>query len=231
MAYDRREPVAAGWQAWKLAARGGLRIVRPVRGGAIVDQFACRHMLGLLLQQHHLPARSNSATVSVPVTSSDDDIDLVHEVVGAVTGARVVTVPSSLAAAIGLSVADRTPGEDPLLVCDVGAGVIEASVVVQGAVRTSAGKRWPRGLPRDVGPLVTATDALLRKVVSEFSRRDRAANQPSGVVVVGGGVRVPLFVDGLGDRTGRDVVVPQGPERRVVRGLTRCLNAFSANGR
>lgn len=138
LALDRRDTVlAVGDAAVEMMERtgDGVRVVWPVREGAIADGESLLALLKIWLKPFWRPLLLTQPTilVSVPVGSTPENRTVIRSTFANLGAGEVVTVAQSLAAAIGTGVpiADASGS----YVLHLGAGTCEAGVVSLGSIR------------------------------------------------------------------------------------------------
>jgi rod shape-determining protein MreB len=155
---DRR-PVAFGVEARRMLERGvqGVRVVQPVRQGVVADFDATvlllRHFMHRALGRRPMlnpVVVTARATAATPVEER-----ALHDALRAAGAGRIVTVPKTLAAALGAGVPLDTV--ESHLVVDLGAGAADAGTVSMGLL--SAG----------ISPAL-AGDYLDRTLIRHFRR-------------------------------------------------------------
>lgn len=185
----RRTVLAVGSDAAEMEERTGegVRVVWPVRGGAVADAEALLALLKVWLKPFWRPLLLTQPTilVSVPVGSTADNRRQLRATFGSLGAGEVITVAQSLAAAIGTGVpiADASGS----YVLHLGAGTVEAGVVSLGSIR-----EWHQSplagdyligqvalqLESQLGLLASRSTqaSLLHTVFSCFPESDRSAS-------------------------------------------------------
>ncbi|MFI6742812.1 rod shape-determining protein [Nonomuraea sp. NPDC050451] len=209
-------------------ASGVPDVVRPIRHGMVADPGACLRLVRLVLRDTRLydgrpPAR---VLAGVPMAASPGDRRAVHAAVTEIAGCEVTLVEEPLAAAVGVGLDVLDPR--PCLVLDVGAGIVEAVAVSDGAVVDAVALQLSAttaaGLPSyALESVVDMTAALLRRLPT--------ASRSRGLVVTGGGARQEQLLSGLRAALRLPINVAPRPQHATIRGLMRlCLQPALAEG-
>ncbi|WP_043625766.1 rod shape-determining protein [Nonomuraea candida] len=199
--------------------------VRPIRHGMVADPGACLRLVRLVLRDTRLyqdrpPER---VLAGVPFSASPSDRKAVRAAVSEVAGCEVTLVDEPLAAAVGvgLNVLDSRP----CLVLDVGAGIVEAVAVRDGAVVDAAALR----LSATTGTGLVSY--ALEGVVDMTAGLARRLPDARGLVVTGGGAHQELLLHRLRAALRLPAGAAPQPQHATVRGLMRlCLSPALAAG-
>ncbi|MER7502712.1 rod shape-determining protein [Nonomuraea pusilla] len=207
----------------------GLGSVWPIRHGMVVDPGACHRLARVVLQDARLagawPPRRVLVGVPVAATASDRRAVrvAVEEAAEDPSGCEVVLVEEPLAAAVGSGV-DVT-GPRPCLLLDVGAGIVEAAAIRDGAITDAVALQLSAttrsGLPPyAVDAVVEMTAGLLRRLPAHL----RAAVRDDGLLLTGGGAPQAELAHRLRGELRMPVTVAPEPAHATIRGLVRlCL--------
>ncbi|MFG3436064.1 rod shape-determining protein [Nonomuraea sp. NPDC047897] len=209
---------------------GAAALVRPVRHGMVAEPAACRRLVHDVLLDA-LPGGLwplERVLAGVPVAATASDRRALRTAVHEAAGCEVTLVEEPLAAAVGVGV-DVTDAR-PCMVLDVGAGIVEAVVIRDGAitdavaVQLSATTR--EGLPRHaMDSVVEMTAGLFRRIPAH----QRPTARDNGLLVTGGGALQAELLRLLRDALRMRVSVTPEPAHATVRGLTRlCLQPYLA---
>jgi rod shape-determining protein MreB len=177
----------------------------------------------LLLRKPRLTALGGrDVAVCVPAGARAADAAVLAGVVASATGGKVLVVESALAAAIGAGL--DISQSATRLVCDIGAGVTEMTVVGDGQVMAESGLRM------DVRAYDDEPERALHRVVEMFHRvLDRLPERTAAdaiaqpLLVVGGGAMRSDLVTRLADACYMPVQIPNEPRSVVVNGLGNCV--------
>jgi rod shape-determining protein MreB len=224
VAYDRSgRAVAAGRDAWISSAKGPARLSMPVRAGIVKDPVGCVRMLRLLLlKAGPSVVDPREVLVSLPATAGTRDESVAAAVIASATEAHVVLLPSGLAASIGAGL-DISRSE-PLIVCDIGAGVTELAVIADGRVLASAGvRRGVRDFETDPKRLESHVRSLLHRVLDALPDRTSGDAAAGPLFLVGGGAALPEASFALSSGCQMPLQVMDDPRDVVVKGLADCV--------
>ena len=140
-----RKVMAVGAEAKRMLfkAPGSIHVVRPLRGGVIADLEATEKMIGYFLNKAIPRYRffKPSMVIGIPSTITEVERRAVEECAYKVGAREVIVIPESLAAAIGAEISINEPAGH--MICDIGGGTTEISVislgdmVVSSAIRTA----------------------------------------------------------------------------------------------
>ncbi|MEV4395146.1 rod shape-determining protein [Nonomuraea sp. NPDC049607] len=199
--------------------------VRPVRRGMVVDPGACLRLVHLVLQDAWLSGGRplEHVMTAVPRAATGSDRQAVRAAVAEAAGCQVTLVEAPLAAAAGAGL--DVAGPAPYLLLDVGAGIVEAVVVVGGAVSDAAALQLSattsKGLlPDALDGVVEMTAGLLRRQPAHL----RPAVRENGLTVTGGGALQTRLLDRLHTALRIRINAAPEPQHATVRGLLRlCL--------
>ncbi|GAA3163589.1 rod shape-determining protein [Nonomuraea roseoviolacea] len=213
-------------------ATPGPGLVRPLRHGMVADPGACHRLVRLVLHDARLSGAwpLDRVLAGVPVAATASDRAAVRTAVSEAAECAVTLVEEPLAAAVGAGL-DVT-GSRPVLLLDVGAGIVEAVVIRDGvvtdalALQLSATTRT--GLPSyALDGVVEMTARLLRRLPARL----RPAARDGGLFLTGGGALQPGLTHRLRETLRLPVEVAPDPAHATVRGLTRlCLRPALAGG-
>ena len=137
--------MAVGTDAKKMLYKtpGSIQVIRPLRGGVIADlestEKMIRFFLSVTVPRYKLI--KPRMVIGIPSTITEVERRAVEECAYKVGAREVVVIPESLAAAIGADI----PINEPIghMICDIGGGTTEISVislgdmVVSSAIRTA----------------------------------------------------------------------------------------------
>ena len=201
--------------------------VRPIRHGMVTDTRDCARLAGGVLREAAVLA-PKEILLALPSAATDVDRRRAVTAVQVAADCPVRTMEAPLAAVIG---AGRAFGDrSPRLVLDIGAGLAEMAVIVEGAVdharsvqyllERSPGSASPR-LPQHVhGRLADELQQMLDDLPARLRNRARAR----GLLLTGGGALLPSLPGGLASRLAVAVRIAPDPARATIRGLARaCL--------
>ncbi|WP_106400178.1 rod shape-determining protein [Actinocorallia populi] len=201
--------------------------VRPIRHGMVTDARDCARLTGGALREAAAPALKE-ILLALPSAATDRDRRRAVTAVRAAADCPVRTMEAPLAAVMG---AGRAFGDtSPRLVLDIGAGLAEMAVIVEGEVgharsvqyllERPPGSASPR-LPRHVhGRLADE----LQQMLDGLPARLRSRVLSRGLLLTGGGALLPSLPGGLASRLAVDVRIAPDPARATIRGLARvCL--------
>lgn len=216
---DRLSAVPAGPSGACVSTAG---LTWPIRRGMVTDPAACQRLVHAVLHD----ARQSGAwpperlLVGVPVTATPSDRRALRIAVLEATGCGVMLVDEPLAAALGAGLDVTDPR--PCLLLDVGAGIVEAAVIRDGAIADAAALRLsavPRpGLPADpVDGVVQMTAGLLGRV----PYRLRPAARDNGLLLTGGGARQARLLHRLRAALRMPISTAPEPAHATIRGLMR----------
>ncbi|MFC4059068.1 rod shape-determining protein, partial [Planomonospora corallina] len=148
------------------------------------------------------------------------DLFAFADMLAAEVGCPVTVVEEPLAAAVGCGLDVTDPR--PRLLLDVGAGIIEAAVICDGAVVDAGAVQVmaesSADLPEHVHDQVTA---VLSELVARVPASRRRGVRERGLLLTGGGVLRPRLARGLCARLGVTVSPAPAPAHATVRGLAR----------
>lgn len=151
------EIVAVGKAARRMLGRtpGEMKVVRPVRGGVVVDFPMAEALLQHVLKTSGVRSfRKPRVMVCVPSGTTEVERRAIQEVVRAAGAREVLLVSTSMAAAIGAGIPVNEPSAS--LLVDIGSGrtdigitslgglVVRRSIQVAGAAFDSALTNWVR---------------------------------------------------------------------------------------
>ncbi|MFH8514656.1 rod shape-determining protein [Streptomyces gelaticus] len=197
---------------------------RPVRRGRIVDPESCGRMLGRIAETALGPDRTGTVIVlSHPVLAGARQRAEARELIAALGPTTVIAVDSARAAAHA-----GPCGGGPLLVVDIGAGLTEATLLVDGRVRDA--RQAETGLG-DLAPAQPPT-AVVRAVldmIMEMWKQDRhgavLGALRKGPLLTGGGATRPDITNRIAVRLGAPVRLADDPATAVVRGAGMVLSS------
>ncbi|MGV9304166.1 rod shape-determining protein [Nonomuraea sp. NPDC003727] len=214
---ERLSAVPAG--APGTTAPSGLRW--PIRHGVVADPAACRRLVDIVLYDARLAGTwpLERILVGVPVAATASERRSLRTAVIEAAECPVVLVEEPLAAAVGAGLDVTDPR--PCLLLDVGAGVVEAVVIHDGAITdavalqlsatTRAGLPWPT-----VDSVVRMTAGLLHRMPAHL----RATVRDGGLIVTGGGAGQTRLLNRLRSTLRMPVRVASEPAHATVYGLT-----------
>ncbi|WP_405718554.1 rod shape-determining protein [Streptomyces sp. NBC_00046] len=197
----------------------------PVRRGRIVDPESCGRLLGRIADTALGTDRTGSViVVSHPVLAGARHRAAAAELIAALGPTTVIALDSARAAAASAG----PPAGGPLLVVDIGAGLTEATVLVDGQVRDA--RQAETGLD-DLDPAQPPT-AVVRTVldlVMEMWKQDRhgavLGALRKGPLLAGGGAARPDITNRIAVRLGVPVRLADDPATAVVRGAGLVLSS------
>ncbi|WP_210480783.1 rod shape-determining protein [Naasia sp. SYSU D00948] len=207
--------LATGRRALRPAVTRQGETCRPVRHGIVADPADCVHLLTDLLARAEV-APGTPVRLAVPIGATRYDLALLAGVVFSVTGAAPATVPSPLAAARGAGIDTRKP----VLVCDVGAGLVELAVIQDDRLESAA------AVPLGMRDYELTPESTLQQwvdapelVLGTLPGTVRAALAGAPVHLVGGGSLAPGLAEQLSEMWGRPVERARGVRHPVAKGL------------
>ncbi|MFD7496461.1 rod shape-determining protein [Streptomyces sp. NPDC059832] len=197
----------------------------PVRRGRIVDPESCGRMLGRIADTALGADRTGTVIVlSHPVLAGARHRAAARELIAALGPTTVVALDSARAAAAYAGPRDG----GPLLVVDIGAGLTETTLLVDGQVRDA--RQAETGLG-DLGPAQPPT-AVVRTVldmIMEMWKQDRhgavLGALRKGPLLIGGGATRPDITNRIAVRLGVPVRLADDPATAVVRGAGMVLGS------
>ncbi|WP_084965078.1 rod shape-determining protein [Thermoactinospora rubra] len=202
----------------------GADLIWPIRHGMVADPAACQRLIRDVLADASLvgswPLRR--ILVGVPVAATPGDRGALRLAVSRAAGCQAVLVEEPLAAALGAGLDVTDPR--PCLLVDVGAGIVEAVAIRDGAVADAVALQLVTsgaGLPSyAIDSVAHMTAELLRGLPARLRSTARAA----GLTVTGGGAQQAALLRRLRDALPMPVTVAAAPAHATIRGLTRlCL--------
>ncbi|MFF2012100.1 rod shape-determining protein [Streptomyces sp. NPDC058195] len=199
---------------------------RPVRRGRIVDPESCGRMLGRIADTALGTDRTGTVIVlSHPVLAGPRHRAAAHDLLAALGPTTVIALDSARAAAA--SAGPRDGG--PLLVVDIGAGLTEATLLVDDQVRDA--RQAETGLD-DLDP-DRAPTAVVRTVLDMILgmwQQDRhgavLGALRKGPLLTGGGAARPDITDRITASLGAPVRLADDPATAVVRGAGMVLSSL-----
>ncbi|NUW38645.1 rod shape-determining protein [Nonomuraea rhodomycinica] len=214
------------------ASTAGSGLVRPLRHGMVADPGACHRLVRLVLHDARLSGAwpLERVLAGVPVAATASDRAAVRAAVSEAAGCAVTLVEEPLAAAVGAGL--DVAGSRPVLLLDVGAGIVEAVVIRDGVVTDALALQLSAttgtGLPSyALDGVVEMTARLLRRLPARL----RPAARDGGLLLTGGGALQPRLAHRLRETLRLPVEAAPEPAHATVRGLTRlCLQPAMAGG-
>ncbi|MEU7837217.1 MULTISPECIES: rod shape-determining protein [unclassified Nonomuraea] len=196
----------------------------PVRHGMVADPDACRRLVQRLLQDAQVSgSRPRWVLAGVPVAASPGDRRAVRAAVAEAAGCEVGLMEEPLAAAVGagLDILDSRP----CLVLDVGAGIVEAVAIADGAVTDAVALQL--NATTGEGLVSYALEGVI-EMTAGLVRRLPAASRPAarerGLTVTGGGAHQEQLLARLRAALRLPVTATHQPQHATIRGLMRlCL--------
>jgi actin-like ATPase involved in cell morphogenesis len=186
--------LATGRRALSPAIRKRSTVSVPVRRGLVVNPADCVHLLTDLFSRAAID-RSAPVRVAIPAGATPYDVSVVAGVVFSATGRPATIVPSLLAGVRGAGI-----GMDgqPVIVCDIGAGLTEIGVVHDDRLVASwsapmGARDYERNPLRALRKLVDLPHQVLERVPAQI--RSALADQP--VNLIGGGASIAGLTDQL----------------------------------
>ncbi|GAA2486321.1 rod shape-determining protein [Streptomyces thermolineatus] len=198
---------------------------RPVRRGRVVDVPGCARMLHRLVGDRAARRRHRPVIVlSCPVLSEQDYRAAAVRALSALGPSTVLVIDSARAAALGAraDLADRRP----LLVVDVGAGLVEVTLLADGQVARARQARL--GL-EDIGPalpvgrIVRAVTDMVLDMLREDGTASTVDALDRGPLVTGGGALRPEIVYRIATLLDTPARPAPAPATAVVRGAAAAL--------
>ncbi|MFG2246391.1 rod shape-determining protein [Spirillospora sp. NPDC048823] len=198
---------------------------RPIEHGMVTDACACTRLTRLTLLEADPERELREILLAVPAAASGAQLDRAAAAVRAAAGRPVRTMEAPLAAAIGAGI---DPGDPrPRLILDIGAGIVEAAVIMRGRVHAArsiqylpehrAGHSLPR-IPEHVrGQIATGIRHMLTDLPVPLRRTARSG----GLLLTGGGARLPSLPGRLTAEMGLTIAIARDPARATIRGLAR----------
>ncbi|WP_412517821.1 rod shape-determining protein [Actinomadura madurae] len=221
--------------AGRLQAAGGdvrTAAARPIEHGMVTDARACTRLTRLVLLEAGPGLALRQILLAVPSAASRVQLGRATGAVRAAAGCPVRTLEAPLAAAVGAGIGLGDPR--PRLVVDIGAGIVETAVVIRGRVHSvrsiqylpehRPGHPLPR-LPEHVRARLTA---CVRHLLDDLPAPLRRAARDGGLVLTGGGARLPSLPGRLTAEMGLTVTIARDPARATVRGLAHACRAPDA---
>ncbi|XRQ15478.1 rod shape-determining protein [Actinomadura welshii] len=207
---------------------------RPIEHGMVTDTGACTRLTRLTLLEADPDRELRQVLIAVPAAASGPQTSRAVAAVGAAAGRPVRTMEAPLAAAIGAGIdpADARPR----LILDIGAGIVETAVIMRGRVHAarsiqyiperSAGHRLPR-LPEHVRAQIATA---LRHMLTDLPAPLRRTARDGGLLLTGGGARLPSLPGRLTAEMGLTVAIARDPARATIRGLAHTCRSPAAWG-
>ncbi|MFJ6014877.1 rod shape-determining protein [Streptomyces sp. NPDC092952] len=198
---------------------------RPVRRGRIVDPDSCGRMLGRIADTALGADRTGTVIVlSHPVLTGPRHRAAARELLAALGPSTVIALDSARAAAA--SAGPRDGG--PLLVVDIGAGLTEATLLVDDRVRDARQAETGLGDLDPAGPPTAVVHAVLEMVLDMWQQDRHGAVLGAlrkGPLLTGGGAARPDITDRIAARLGTPVRLADDPATAVVRGAGMVLSS------
>jgi actin-like ATPase involved in cell morphogenesis len=207
-------------------------VVRPIRHGMVADPAACLRLVRMAVQdtRHYSLRPLEQVLAGVPVAASHSDRQAVRAAVAEIAGCEVRLVEEPLAAAVGVGLDVLDPR--PCLLLDVGAGIVEAVAIGQGAVTDAVALQL--SATTSAGLAAYALESVVDMTASLLGRlptTSRPAARARGLVVTGGGAHQELLLRRLRATMRLPVSAAPQPQHVTVRGLMRlCLQPALAAG-
>ncbi|MFD9291493.1 rod shape-determining protein [Streptomyces sp. NPDC060030] len=211
--------VTGGPAGWEDAA------TRPVRRGRIVDADTCAGLLGRLADTALGADREGSAVVlSHPVLAGREHRATARELLASLGASRAVVLNS--AGAVARSAGD--PAGGPVLVVDMGAGLTEVALLVDGTVVDA--RQADAGLgDLDPGSVPAELARNVLDMITSMWREDRHGAVRGalrrGPVLTGGGALRRDVTDRITGCLGVPVRIAPDPSTAVVRGAALFLDS------
>jgi actin-like ATPase involved in cell morphogenesis len=215
-------------------ARAGRRRARtapahPIEHGMVADAGACTRLARLTLLEADPGLRLRQVLLAVPAAASGTQLGRAANAVRAAAGRPVRTMEAPLAAAIGAGIDIGDPR--PRLVVDIGAGIVEMAVIMRGRVHSArsvqyvpdrqAGHAVPR-LPEHVRERVAAG---VHHLLADLPAPLRRTARDGGLLLTGGGARLPSLPGRLTAEMGLTVSIARDPARATIRGLAHACRS------
>jgi actin-like ATPase involved in cell morphogenesis len=207
----------------------GAARTHPIRHGTVADASGCTRLTRWTLREIDPMPELSEVLLGVPVAATSVQRRRAATAVRAATGCPVHTMEAPLAAAVGagLDIADPRPR----LVMDIGAGVIETVVIAQARVLCARSVQYePERVAGQPVPYLSEhlRDRLavtVHQVLGDLPARQRTAARKGGLLLTGGGARLPSLPGRLTAEMGLTISVARDPSRATIRGLARvCLS-------
>lgn len=206
--------------------------VWPIRHGMVADPGACLRLVRLVLRDTRVydTRPLERVLAGVPVAASPSDRRAVRAAVAEIAECEVTLVEEPLAAAVGVGLNVIDPR--PCLLLDVGAGIVEAVAIGEGAVTDAVALQLSATTGEGLASfaldgVVDMTAGLVRRLPAALGPGARAR----GLVVTGGGAHQELLLRRLRAALRLPISAAPQPQYATVRGLMRlCLRPDLAAG-
>ncbi|MFI6833838.1 rod shape-determining protein [Kribbella sp. NPDC050241] len=200
-----------------IASSGAAGGSRPVNRGVVVDPTGAACVLERLLGRRAGLGHYSLVVLTTPVLSADQHISVARTALEVLDARVVLTIDSVKAAALGAGAGMARP----LLVLDIGAGLTEVALLVDGVVMCA--QRLDVGTS-DLGATTTVAELVesIVTVVTDLLRLDCAAMVVDaldrGPLLTGGGALRPEITYRLAKLLGAPVRPAPAPQSAAVRG-------------
>ncbi|WP_160147081.1 rod shape-determining protein [Thermomonospora echinospora] len=203
--------------------------VGPIRYGAVTDVPGCIRLTRRTLREIDPMPELSEVLLGVPVAADRFQRHRAATAVQAATDCPVHTMQAPLAAAAGagLDIADPRPR----LVMDIGAGIIETVVIARARVLSARSIQYDpervagRPVPHLSEHLRERLAVTVHQVLGDLPSQQRVAARKGGLLLTGGGARMPSLPGRLTAEIGLTISVARDPSRATIRGLARiCLS-------
>lgn len=205
---------------------------RPIEHGIVADAGACTRLARLTLLEADPGLRLRQVLLAVPAAAGDVQEGRAAAAVRAAAGCPVRTMEAPLAAAIGAGIDIGDPR--PRLVLDIGAGIIEAAVVLRGRVHSARSvqyvpdQRVGHSVPRLPEHVRERLAASVHHILADVPAPLRRTARDGGLLLTGGGARLPSLPGRLAAEMGLTVTIAPDPARATIRGLAHACRSPAA---
>ncbi|MFB4310176.1 rod shape-determining protein [Actinomadura sp. GTD37] len=203
--------------------RGRPAPARPIEHGIVTDAAACARLARLTLLEADPGLRLRQVLLAVPAAASGPQLRRAADAVRAAAGRPVRTMEAPLAAAIGAGIDIADPR--PRLILDIGAGIVEAAVVMRGRVHSARSVQYVperqvgRGAPRLPAHVRERLAADVHHLLAGLPAPLRRPARDGGVLLTGGGARLPSLPGRLTAEMSLTITIAPDPARATIRGL------------
>ncbi|WP_433225320.1 rod shape-determining protein [Actinomadura formosensis] len=195
----------------------------------VTDAAACTRLARLTLLAAGAGVRPRQVLLAVPAAASGTQLGRAAGAVRAAAECPVRTMEAPLAAAIGAGIGVGDPR--PRLVLDIGAGIVEAAVIMRGRVHCAraiqyvperqAGHTLPR-LPDYVRERLAAN---VHHLLADLPAPLRRTARDGGLLLTGGGARLPSLPGRLTAEMSLSITIAPDPARATIRGLAHACRS------
>ncbi|MEV0801569.1 rod shape-determining protein [Kribbella sp. NPDC050281] len=207
-----------------IASSGAAGDSRPVHRGVVVDPTGAARVLERLVGRRAGLGHYSLVVLTTPVLCADQHVSVARAALEVLDARVVLTIDSVKAAALGAGAGMARP----LLVLDIGAGLTEVALLVDGVVMCA--QRLDVGTS-DLGATTTVAELVesIVTVVTDLLRLDCAAMVVDaldrGPLLTGGGALRPEITYRLAKQLGAPVRPAPAPQSAAVRGAGLALGA------